>query len=104
MSERDQRGLGSGGAGPCSCGANSAGLRCEARFELLSSAWLRSLFCVRWALLRSTEPGYQTPKTEKRWDEVRISELPQATKHTLRGSCGPFMHDKGWDKCFVPPC
>jgi hypothetical protein len=48
------------------CGANSAGLRCEARFELLSSAWLRSLFWVRWAVLRSAEPGYQTLKSEKR--------------------------------------
>jgi hypothetical protein len=59
-------------------------LRSEARFELLSSAWLRRLFWVKWALLRSTEPGYQTPKSEERWDEVRISELPQSTKHTLR--------------------
>jgi hypothetical protein len=41
-----------GGAGPCICGANSAGLR--------------RLFCARWALPRSAEPGYQTTKSEKK--------------------------------------
>jgi hypothetical protein len=58
-------------------------LRSEARFELLSSAWLRRLFWVKWALLRSPEPGYQTPESVKWWDEVRFSEVSQPTKHTL---------------------
>jgi hypothetical protein len=80
------RGRGSRGAGPCGCGANPAGLRSEARFELLSSAWLRGLFRVRWALPSSCEPGYQTARSEKRWDEVRFSESTQATKHTLNVS------------------
>jgi hypothetical protein len=61
-----------------------AWLRSEARSELLSSAWLMGLFWVKWALLRSTEPGYQTPKSGKWWDEVRFSHLPQSTKHTLK--------------------
>jgi hypothetical protein len=80
---KEERAGGGQGVGPRVCGANSARLRCEAQFELLSSAWLRRLFRVRWALPRSAEPGYQTTKIGKRWDEVRVSELPQPTKHTL---------------------
>jgi hypothetical protein len=72
------------GAGPRGCRANPAGLRSEARFQLLSSAWLRGVFRVRWALPRSYEPTYQTAKIVKRWDEVRYSVLAQATKHTLK--------------------
>jgi hypothetical protein len=83
MRGRKRAGAGSGGGLRGDCEANSAWLRSEARFELLSLAWLRRLFCVSWAVLRSPEPPYQTPKNEKRWDEVRVSELPQATKHTL---------------------
>jgi hypothetical protein len=82
--EREKEGgVGLGVPGPRGCGANPAGLRSEARFELLSSAWLRGLFWVRRALPRSYEPGYQTPKSGKWWDEVRISQLAQPTKHTL---------------------
>jgi hypothetical protein len=76
-------GRGSGGAGRGGCGSCLAWLRSEAQSELLSSAWLSGLFCVKWALLRSTEPGNQTPKSGKWWDEVRISQFPQSTKHTL---------------------
>jgi hypothetical protein len=83
MRRSEGGGGGLGGAGPGGCGSNPAWSRREARFELLSSAWLRGLFWVKWALLRSTEPGYQTIKSGKRWDEVRISQLPQSTKHTL---------------------
>jgi hypothetical protein len=53
--ERERRG-GSGGGGPRGHGANPAGLRSEARFELLSSARLRALFCMRWALPSWPDP------------------------------------------------
>jgi hypothetical protein len=38
---------------------------------------------VKWALPRSYEPVYQTTKLEKKWDEMRFSEVARATKHTL---------------------
>jgi hypothetical protein len=37
--------------------ARPAGLSCEARFELLYSAWLRGFFGVKWAVPRWTDPG-----------------------------------------------
>jgi hypothetical protein len=45
-------GGGLGGPGPRDCGINSVRLRSEARFELLSSARLRALICMRWAVPR----------------------------------------------------
>jgi hypothetical protein len=49
---------------------------------------------VRWALPRWTEPGYQTLKSEKRWDEVKISELDQPTKHTRSVNLAPPVEQK----------
>ena len=50
-------------------GINSAGLSCEARFELLSLAWLRSLFCMRWAGLRGQNQA--TKHLKSGWTGLR---------------------------------
>jgi hypothetical protein len=71
MRGRERPGQGLGVAGPRACGANPAGLRWEARFELLSSAWLRRLFSVRRAVPRSADPVYQTTKRGVRRDFLR---------------------------------
>jgi hypothetical protein len=49
MSGRERAGWGSKGPGPSDCGMNSVRSRSEVRFELLSSARLRALICMRWA-------------------------------------------------------
>jgi hypothetical protein len=83
--EREREGrVGVWGAGPHDCGMNSAGLRSEAQFELLSSAWLRALICMRWAVLSSPEPTYQTTRCVKFLYELRIPGLDRSAKHTLR--------------------
>jgi hypothetical protein len=65
---------GSGPGAGTSFRARPAWLGSEARFELLYSAWLRHLIRMRWTLLESPDPTYQTTKRAKFWDEVGDSE------------------------------
>jgi hypothetical protein len=64
---------------------------------------------MRWAVLDSPEPTYQTPKCGKMLYEVRFSEVSQPTKHTLRVLQPQIDPRKNWPRkslvlSLVSPC
>jgi hypothetical protein len=69
MSGRERVGWGSGGPGPRDCGMNSAKLRSEARFELLSGGQYPS---------DSSQPNKQKirPSARLSWESLCWPSLP----------------------------